>query len=135
MNTVLSIPNGEFIMELQSARHIIDTLAQGVHPVTGEMMAEDSPYNAPPVIRALFAVSCALDQRPAAKPRRASPPNSGKAWSPEEDGQLTDRFAQGMELAQIAQAGGRSVLAVQARLIKLGKLAPSEGVPLGARFS
>ena len=39
-------------MELQIARQIIDTLAQGIHPVTGEAMPEDSPYNAPPVIRA-----------------------------------------------------------------------------------
>ena len=47
-------------MELQAAHQIIDTLAQGIHPVTGEAMPEDSPYNAPPVIRALFAVSQAL---------------------------------------------------------------------------
>jgi hypothetical protein len=47
-------------MELAVARQIIDTLAQGIHPVTGEIMLEDSPYNAPPVIRALFAVSQAL---------------------------------------------------------------------------
>ena len=39
-------------MELQIARQIIDTLAQGIHPVTGEAMPDDSPYNAPPVIRA-----------------------------------------------------------------------------------
>ena len=44
-------------MELQIARQIIDTLAQGIHPVTGEAMPDDSPYNAAPVIRALHAVS------------------------------------------------------------------------------
>ena len=58
-------------MELQAARQIIDTLAQGIHPVTGEVMPEDSPYNAPPVIRALFAVSQALDGY--VKPRRLPP--------------------------------------------------------------
>ena len=47
-------------MELDAARTIIDTLAQGIHPVSGEVMPDDSPYNAPPVIRALFAVSQAL---------------------------------------------------------------------------
>ena len=41
-------------MELQAAHQII-ALAQGVHPITVEAMPEDSPYNAPPVIRALFA--------------------------------------------------------------------------------
>ena len=48
-------------MELQVARQIIDTLAQGIQPVTGEAMPEDSPYNAPPVIRALHAVSRELE--------------------------------------------------------------------------
>lgn len=50
-------------MELAAARNIIDTLAQGIHPVSGEVMPEDSPYNAPPIIRALFAVSQALDSQ------------------------------------------------------------------------
>jgi hypothetical protein len=49
-------------MELQLAREIINVLAQGIHPVTGEAMPPDSPYNEPPVIRALFAVSRALEQ-------------------------------------------------------------------------
>lgn len=48
-------------MELSIARQIIDTLAQGIHPVTGEPMPDDSPYNAPPIIRALHSVSRALD--------------------------------------------------------------------------
>ncbi len=64
-------------MELQTARQIIDTLARGIHPVTGEAMPEDSPYNAPPVIRALFAVSQALDGKPQ-RERREPPPNAGK---------------------------------------------------------
>ena len=49
-------------MELSTARQIVETLATGVHPVTGEVMPHDSPYNAPPVIRALFLVIKALNQ-------------------------------------------------------------------------
>lgn len=123
-------------MELQSARQIIDTLARGIHPVTGEMMPEDSPYNAPPVIRALFAVACALEDRPAAKPRRDLPPNSGKPWMPEEDRLLVERFDAGRPIAEMALSAGRSKLAVEARLVKLGKLEPGAGgVPLKARFA
>src|SRR5881398_1863461 len=75
----------EVSMELQIARQIIDTLAQGIHPITGEAMPEDSPYNAPPVIRALHAVSRALEdagvqghaEAPAEAPRtRRSKPRS-----------------------------------------------------------
>ena len=108
-------------MELQAAQQIIDTLAQGIHPVTGEAMPEDSPYNAPPVIRALFAVSQALQGQPSHK-RRESPPNAGKAWRSEEDAKLACAFDAGTELKQLAADLGRTPFAVETRLIKLGKL-------------
>src|SRR5215212_2988422 len=88
-------------MELQAARQIIDTLAQGIHPVTGEAMPEDSPYNAPPVIRALFAVSQALDVGPA-RPRRELPPNAGKPWTAPEDAQLEAAHRGGIDLKELA---------------------------------
>ena len=37
-------------MELQIAREIINVLAQGIHPVTGELMPPDSP----------LMISCAI---------------------------------------------------------------------------
>src|SRR5512141_3094513 len=93
---------GEHAMELQAAQQIIDTLAQGIHPVTGEAMPEDSPYNAPPVIRALHAVSRALEgaagagpEGEAPRPRTAAPPNAGKRWSAQEDAALETAFDAG----------------------------------------
>ncbi|HWI79528.1 MAG TPA: hypothetical protein VNS31_10045 [Ramlibacter sp.] len=108
-------------MELQTARQIIDTLAQGIHPVTGEAMPEDSPYNAPPVIRALFAVSQALQSQPVHQ-RREHPSNAGKAWRNDEDTKLASAFDAGTELKQLAADLGRTPFAVETRLIKLGKL-------------
>jgi hypothetical protein len=121
-------------MELQAARQIIDTLAQGIHPVTGEVMPEDSPYNAPPVIRALFAVSQALDggSPTAPKPRRELPPNAGKAWLAQEDGKLETAFAAGIDVKQIAEELGRTTWAIEARLVKLGKLPPKPGMRMAA---
>jgi hypothetical protein len=122
-------------MELQIARQIIDTLAQGIHPVTGEAMPEDSPYNAPPVIRALHAVSRALEDAAAApaaesgKPQR--PPNAGKAWSAQEDAALETAFDAGIPLKQVAQELGRTAFAVEQRLVKLGKISSPAG---GGRF-
>jgi hypothetical protein len=123
----------EASMELQSARQIIDTLAQGVHPVTGQAMPEDSPYNAPPVIRALFAVSRALDGgEPVVRGRRPAPPNAGKAWSPEDDTRLTAGFTADPDLKQLAQQMGRTRVAVEARLVKLGKLEARSSLPFSA---
>jgi len=131
-------------MELQIARQIIDTLAQGIHPVTGEAMPQDSPYNAPPVIRALHAVSRALEAAAgepaasgaaaagAAARARPSPPNAGKRWSPQEDSALEIAFDAGIPVRQVAQELGRTSFAVEQRLIKLGKVEAPAG---GARFA
>jgi hypothetical protein len=124
-------------MDLQIARQIIDTLAQGIHPVTGEAMPEDSPYTAPPVIRALLAVSRALESAatpPAAeapRQRRPLPPNAGKAWSGQEDAPLETAFDAGIDLRQVAQELGRTSFAIEQRLIKLGKIAAPAG---GGRY-
>ena len=118
-------------MELQEARQIIDTLAQGIHPQTGEAMPEDSPYNAPPVIRALFAVSRALDGGPV-RPKRAAPANAGKPWAAQDDQGLLRLFDSGADLKQMAQELGRSRVAVEARLVKFGRLSSREAVPFSA---
>ena len=121
-------------MELQIARQIIDTLAQGIHPITGEAMPDDSPYNAPPVIRALHAVSRALEgmSAPPEAPARVRPPNAGKAWSPQEDQALETAFDAGIPLKQVAQELGRTPFAVEQRLVKMGKVAAPAG---GGRYS
>lgn len=126
-------------MELQIARQIIDTLAQGIHPVTGEAMPADSPYNAPPVIRALHAVSRALegiasagDEVPPASSRtRRVVPNAGKPWSAQDDAALETAFDAGIPLKQVAQELGRTQFALEQRLVKLGKIAPPAG---GGRY-
>lgn len=118
-------------MELQEARTIINALAQGIHPVTGEVMPADSPYNEPPVIRALFEVARALDgQAPAAK--RTLPPNAGKPWAPEEDARLDAAFASGADLKPLAHELGRTPFALEARLVKMGKLPPRSGMRVSA---
>jgi hypothetical protein len=123
----------EVPMELQSARQIIDTLAQGIHPVTGELMPDDSPYNAPPVIRALFAVSRALEGgQPVVRVRKPVLPNAGKPWSPEDEATLTAGFTADPDLKQLAQQMGRTRAAVEARLVKLGKLEARSSLPFSA---
>lgn len=125
-------------MELQTVRQIIDTLAQGVHPVTGEAMPDDSPYHAPPVIRALHAASRAIEQAQASagpgrpvRLRAAAPPKAGERWTPEDDAALRLAHAEGTALKQIAQLLGRTPFGVEQRLIKLGCMPAPPG---GGRF-
>ena len=111
-------------MELQTAREIIGTLARGVDPVTGEVMPEDSPYNAPSVIRALFAAAKALEEAPAAsRPRRDRtnlPANTGKPWTADDDEQLRLGFEADTPTKDLAAALGRTRWAIESRLVKLG---------------
>ena len=43
-------------MDIFEARSIVKSLAKGVNPVTGEVFGDESPYNHPHIIRALFVV-------------------------------------------------------------------------------
>ena len=118
-------------MELQQARAILQTLAQGIHPVTGVLMDADSPYNEPTVIRALFAVAHALDGKEPAPRRAAAAPNQGKAWSAEDDAKLEAAFSAGADLKPLAEELGRTAFALEARLVKLGRLPPRGGMRFG----
>jgi hypothetical protein len=120
-------------MELQQARAILQTLAQGIHPVTGVLMDADSPYNEPSVIRALFAVDQALastDRAPAKAPvqRRVGPANQGKPWSADDDAKLDAAFVAGADLKPLADELGRTTFALEARLVKLGRLPARSGM-------
>lgn len=44
------------------AKSIIDALARGIDPATGEVITSDSIFNQPEVIRALFVASKALEK-------------------------------------------------------------------------
>ena len=114
-------------MELQTAREIIGTLARGVDPVTGEVMPEESPYNAPTVIRALFAAVKVLEEAPSVpKPRRSRselPVNTGKPWTADDDEQLRLGFQAGTPTKDLAAALGRTRWAIESRLMKVGLLA------------
>jgi hypothetical protein len=94
---------------------ILQALAAGTDPVTGEVFPADSPYNQPEIIRALFF---AINQLEAL----AGKGNQGLAWGEEEDNLLTQRFSEGIKITQLAKLHSRTYGAIKARLLKLGLL-------------
>ena len=60
------------------AKKIIESLADGIDPVTGEILPEQSAINSPQVVRALFVAAKAL-HRPVTRKQRDSslPDNAG----------------------------------------------------------
>jgi hypothetical protein len=125
-------------MEKAAALKILQQLADGIDPHTGQSFGADSPYQHPDTVRALFlalrelddadgAVHMAPVQLPA-KSRAAAnpnaPSNSGKPWSDDEDHALAAGFDAGKKILELATAHGRSRFAIEARLAKLGKIEP-----------
>lgn len=109
------------------AKQIIEVLAGGVDPATGEVMPDDSPLNDQHVIRALFIAAKALELMSSKTSRSAAgstdkPGNAGTSWSDEEDQRLVAAFDAGTPVAALARAHERSAGAITSRLIKLGRL-------------
>ena len=121
-------------MEQDRALAILRTLSDGVDPATGETFPASSPYQRPDVIRALYwavhtlQISAARSQRQAAPRAEGSPTNAGRPWSAEEDVRLAQAFDAGTPPDQLAQVHQRSRWAIEARLVRLGKIAaPQSG--------
>jgi hypothetical protein len=110
------------------AKQVIDVLARGIDPATGEVLPEDSPLNSPHVIRALFLAAKALELQAGKRERPPSerPANVGKAWTEEENQRLAAAFEAGACVADLAKTHQRTTGAITSRLIKLGLMQPSE---------
>ena len=111
-------------MERSNALRIINALANGVHPATGEVFAADSPYQHPDTVRALFEAIRALEVPETKTSRNTAdmPANTLVRWTPEEEERLVAGFDAGRSSAELAKLHNRSRAAIEARLLKLGKI-------------
>lgn len=103
-------------MDITRAKKIIRILDDGIDPITGEILPEDSVYNSPEVIRVLFTILEAL-RNPSA---RSSAQNAGNPWTDTEEDQLRNEFYSNMRITDIAREHGRSRGAIESRLERLG---------------
>ena len=120
-------------MERDNAAKILQTLADGVDPATGEPFPASSPYQRADVVRALYIAVQALGNPSRAK---ASAPqdkpgleNAGRPWSQEEDARLGRAFDAGKSIEILAEEHKRSRFAIEARLVKLGRIEDTSTAP------
>jgi hypothetical protein len=111
-------------MEIEQAIVVIRALANGVHPESGVALEEASVCRAPESVKALNRALAALVAQQDREKKR--PKNAGKSWMHEEDAQICDELRQGMDFNQIANTHNRSLAAILARLVKLGKISPEK---------
>lgn len=112
-------------MERPEALRIIESLADGVDPYTGEVFPDSSPYQKPHTIRALFMAMRALERLEARQRReKRLPENAGKPWDDVQHERLRENFDAGMTIRQLAQQHKRTEGAIQSRLMRLGAVPP-----------
>ena len=122
-------------MNTEQTLRILNALANGIHPATGEKFGADSPYQHPDTVRALFEAMRAIEgagspapalapsASPAAERRPAMPESgSGSRWTPDEEQRLVSSFDTGRTVDELARAHHRSRAAIEARLVRLGKM-------------
>ncbi len=105
-------------MEREQALKILNALANGIHPATGEQFGADSPYQHPDTLRALYESIRVMQTAQA-------PGITANRWTPEEEEKLASDFDAGKSVDEIVRGHTRSRAAIEARLVKLGRLDPS----------
>lgn len=115
-------------MQNSEALRIIQALADGVDPTTGEVLEENSPFQNPQIVRALFAAADALERRVGAENRsRRLPENAGAPWTKQDDEGLARDFDAGFSIPDLAMKLKRTRGSVRTRLERLGKVRFREG--------
>lgn len=106
-------------MDIQRAKELLKMLADGVNPLTGEVLDYNDSCNQGEIVRALNTAVTELDKL-IAKKSRSQPDNAGKPWTKEEEDQLVKEYQGGITANEIAKLHCRSKGAVAARLARLG---------------
>ena len=114
-------------MQLDAALPIVQALADGVNPFTGEAYPDQSPYAEPRALRALYSAIDLMSRELEREKRKSRlPANFAKPWSEGEDRALESAFDAGAPMAELGRKHGRTVGAIRLRLEKLGKIELSD---------
>ncbi len=110
-------------MDITYAKELLEMLADGVDPNTGEVLSSNDSCNQPDVIRALHLAVTILEKAEKAEKReRNLPENAGKPWTQEADDKLIRMFEQGLSNRDICNEFKRTEGAIASRLVRLGKI-------------
>ncbi len=107
-------------MDLQRAKELLAVLADGINPLTGEVLPDSDSCNQADIVRALHAVLMSLEIH--SSRGKSLPENAGKPWTQEEDEILIDAYRNGTTPTDLAKIHNRSRGAIKSRLSKLGEI-------------
>lgn len=109
-------------MEMKRVMDIIQGLADGINPYTGEVMERDSVFQHPDTARALYsALEVLHNELSKIDRKKALPENTGKQWTTEDDTLILQEYENGVPIKEIAKKVLRTSGGVETRLFSLGK--------------
>lgn len=108
-------------MDIKRATELLTLLADGVDPLTGEVLEDDHLCNKPEIIRAMHVVLGELKKRPKKRPENL-PENAGKPWTKDDDEELCLMFDDRLEPKFICDHFKRTSGGIASRLVRLGKI-------------
>ena len=105
-------------MDVQQAKELLMVFADGIDPLTGEVLPDDHVCNKGEIVRALH---CAVEEL-SHRQKKTLPENNGKPWTEELDDELCRLFDDDMKRKDLCAHFGRTSGAIESRLERLGKL-------------
>lgn len=108
-------------MDIERAKELLSTLADGIDPMTGEVLGKYDSCNQVEIVRALHTVLHELDKLPKKKDKNL-PENAGKPWTREDEAALCKMFDTGATRKELCGRFKRTPGAIASRLVQLGKL-------------
>ena len=103
-------------MDIDRAREIVSSLADGIDPLTGEVLPSDHICYLGEVVRAFYT----LLYDKGSTQKRLKPENARIPWTTETDDELRRMYEKGMDIGEISKHFGRTAGAIKSRLDKLG---------------
>lgn len=114
-------------MEIEEAKKIVISLANGINPITGELFSNDSPYNNPTIIRSLFIVANnvrfpkkngeqTVEEIQAQNLLKGIPKNAGLSWTEDLRQEFAELFEQGKSINELAKYFERTSGAIKSEL-------------------
>lgn len=121
-------------MKLEKEIKVLEALANGVDPVTGEVLDDQSPYNQPEVIRSLFVILNELknptnkaklpkkttEEKQAENIENGLPKNAGLPWAVNEKEELVEKYKSEVSIVELSEIHGRTKGAITSELKKQG---------------
>lgn len=115
-------------MDIQLAKEIMSALANGINPITGKPFPDDSPYNHPLIIRALYTILLSSNvnhpqsqnkktsKQPDDNLKNSKPRNAGRPWTAEMKLQLKSSYKKEITIEQLAEIFERTEGAIRSEL-------------------